>query len=157
MVAGLKRLLNRGHLSGNKTAPSTKEYIIGFAGFWVMANEAHIISIAVREAYRRRGMGELLLASAVDMAPGLSAHRMTLEVRVSNTIAQNLYYKYGFTRIGLRGAYYTDDREDAVLMSTESLNSALFQRRLQRLKQAYRERWGVALDRITGPVRPDRR
>ena len=74
----------------------TKEYIIGFAGLWAMLNEVHIIAIAVRNNYRRMGIGEGLLISTIEMASQLNANVITLEVRVSNEIAQALYKKYGF-------------------------------------------------------------
>lgn len=122
--------------------PLGEEYILGFAGLWMMADEAHITSIAVRKSYRRQGIGELLLISMIGMARELNAHSFTLEVRVSNTAAQNLYSKYGFTQVGLRRGYYTEDKEDAVLMSTESLSSTSFQSRLNRLKKAHSQKWG---------------
>ncbi len=120
---------------GNKL-PS-REYIIGFAGFWIMADEAHLTNIAVRELYRRQGVGELLLISVIDMATELNARIITLEVRASNTAARNLYYKYGFTQVGLRHSYYSDNKEDAILMATENITSASFRAHLNQLKQAH--------------------
>ena len=128
--------------------PSGKEYIMGCADFWMMANEAHITNLAVREPHRRRGIGELLLISMIDMARKLDARILTLEVRASNTIAQNLYYKYGFTRVGLRRYYYTDNKEDAVLMTTENISSTSFQSLLKRLKKAHTQKWGIPLRRV---------
>jgi len=145
LVSRVRRLLNHNRLFGNKPFSSTKEYIIGFTGFWIMADEAHIISIAVREPCRRQGIGELLLISSIDMAPKLNARSITLEARVSNIAAQRLYYKYGFAQTGLRKGYYIDNREDAVLMTTEDVTSDLFQARFKQLKQIYFERWGIPL------------
>ncbi|NIQ75513.1 MAG: hypothetical protein GWN80_08435, partial [Gammaproteobacteria bacterium] len=68
--------------------------------------------------------------------------------RASNAAALSLYGKYGFTQVGLRRGYYTDDREDAVLMTAENITSASFQARLQQLKQAHSKKWGVALYQI---------
>ncbi len=130
--------------SRNDLPPSGEKYIIGFCGFWIMADEAHITNIAVRESYQRQGIGELLLIAAIDLAARLSSRLLTLEVRVSNATAQSLYYKCGFTRTGLRQGYYTDNREDAVLMSAENINSAPFQAHLKRLKQAHSKKWGRA-------------
>ena len=132
----------------NELPPSGKEYIIGFVGFWIMADEAHITNIAVRQLYRRQGIGELLLISTIDLATELNAHIITLEVRASNNAAQNLYHKYGFTQTGLRHGYYVDNKEDAVLMSAENITSASFQVHLQRLKQAHSRKWGIALYQI---------
>ena len=113
-----------------------------------MADEAHIINIAVREDHRRQGVGELLLISIIDLATELNASIVTLEVRTSNTAAQSLYRKYGFSQVGIRKGYYTDNREDAILMSTEKIASTPFQAQLNRLKQAHSKRWGIPLYQI---------
>ena len=145
LTSWVRRLFSHNHFFNNKLPSSGREYVLGFAGFWIMAEEAHITNIAVREQYRYQGIGELLLISMIDLASELSAHSMTLEVRASNTAAQSLYHKYGFTQTGLRRGYYPDNREDGVLMSTESITLASFQARLQQLKQAHSRRWGIAL------------
>ena len=144
LTSRVRQLFNH-RFSTNELPPSGEEYIIGFAGFWIMADEAHITNIAVRELYRRQGIGEVLLISTMDLATELNTRIITLEVRVSNTAAQNLYYKYDFTETGLRRGYYTDNKEDAVLMSTENITSASFQARLNQLKQAHSRKWGIAL------------
>jgi len=114
-----------------------RQSIIGFAGLWMLAGEAHITNIAVREKHRRQRIGERLLIAIIDLAIELEAHLTTLEVRTSNTDAQKLYAKYGFTRVGVRRGYYTDNREDAVLMSLEDVNSAPIRENLERLKRAH--------------------
>jgi len=114
--------------------------ILGYGGFWMMAGEAHISTIAVQPSWRRRGLGELLLAAMLDRAIELGAEIATLEVRVSNIVAQNLYRKYGFEQVGLRRRYYSDRGEDALIMTTERLTSVAFQGRFQRLKQALCEK-----------------
>ncbi len=93
--------------------------IIGVIGFWMMAGEAHIITIAVRYTHRQRGIGELLLNSALELAKSLEAFAMTLEVRRSNMEAQSLYRNHGFTERGVRKNYYDDVHEDAVIMTRE--------------------------------------
>ena len=80
----------------------------------------------------------------IDQATKLNARIVTLEVRVSNTAAQNLYSKYGFTQVGVRRGYYTDNKEDAILMSTENLASPAFQACLEQLKQAHSRNWGIS-------------
>jgi len=122
--------------SPGRVPPGT-DYVAGFVGFWVMSDEAHITSIAVREAYRRRGIGEQLLISAIDLARELRARFITLEVRASNTVAQSLYTKYGFSRVSVRKGYYIDNKEDALLMSTQDIASAAFQTHFQQLRQAH--------------------
>ncbi|MFC2001261.1 ribosomal protein S18-alanine N-acetyltransferase [Chloroflexota bacterium] len=142
----------------NGASPAGKQFIVGFAGIWVMADEAHITNIAVRKRYQRQGIGELLLIAIIDLATELKASMVTLEVRASNTTAQNLYTKYGFIGVGLRRGYYTDNREDAIIMSTESIISASFQEHLQQRKQALSRRLGMATIPVlarNNPARPD--
>jgi len=122
--------------------PPTRELILGFLGLWLMVGEAHIVTLAVREAYRRRGIGETLLVAALEVATQNGQDTMTLEVRRSNEAAHALYDKYGFTRAGLRSRYYSDNLEDAVLMSVHSLQSPEYQERLRGLKETHRRRWG---------------
>ncbi len=116
--------------------PSAKRCLVGFAGCWLMAGEAQIISLAVRPSYSRRGIGEMLLVSLLDLAAGLDAHLVTLEVRASNTAAQSLYGKQGFVIKGLRRDYYSDNREDAVVMSLDDVVSGQYQARLSHLREA---------------------
>jgi len=110
------------------------ELLVGFAGFWVLFDEAHIIAIAVREPYRRQGIGQGLLISAIVMAAKLRTRVVTLEVRESNTAAQEMYLKHGFKAVGKRPRYYSDNQEDAVLMSIDNLDSDEERERLRQLK-----------------------
>jgi ribosomal-protein-alanine N-acetyltransferase len=122
--------------------------ILGHSGFWMMVGEAHISTIAVQPKWRGRGLGELLLVAMLDRATELEASIATLEVRVSNLTAQNLYHKYGFRQVGLRRRYYRDSNEDALIMSTERLTSAAFQSHFQQLKRALREKLTQGLDKM---------
>jgi len=131
-----------------ETHQPSNEYIVGFAGIWIMVDEAHIINIAVQEDHRRQGIGELLLISIIDLATELNASIVTLEVRTSNTAAQSLYRKYGFSQVGIRKGYYTDNREDAIIMSTEKITSTPFQTQLNHLKHAHSGKWGIPLYQI---------
>ncbi|NGZ74828.1 ribosomal protein S18-alanine N-acetyltransferase [Saccharibacillus alkalitolerans] len=88
----------------------------GYAGMWTVIDEAHITNIAVRTAYRGRKLGERLLNELLDTAKALGLERATLEVRVSNGVARNLYTKMGFREVGIRKGYYSDNNEDAVIM-----------------------------------------
>ena len=112
------------------------QYIVGFSGIWMMVDEAHITNIAVRQQYQGMGLGELLLIATIDLSRELKASFLTLEVRASNLVAQNLYSKYGFMKTGVRRSYYLDNREDAIIMSTESIKSESFQLRLKELREA---------------------
>lgn len=142
LVSRIKRWFNRNCSPSHESSPSDKQYIVGFAGIWVLADEAHITNLAVRQRYQQRGIGELLLISTIDLAKELKASNMTLEVRASNLAAQNLYRKYGFAQVGIRRNYYIDNKEDGILMSTESITSASFQARLQQLREALARKWG---------------
>ncbi|MEM7111563.1 MAG: ribosomal protein S18-alanine N-acetyltransferase [Chloroflexota bacterium] len=93
------------------------EQLIGYAGYWLMAGEAHISKIAVHPAWRRRRLGELLLLNLLRLACKQDALLATLEVRVSNLAAQQLYAKYRFEHVGRRRRYYHDTGEDALLMT----------------------------------------
>jgi ribosomal-protein-alanine N-acetyltransferase len=114
--------------------------ILGYGGFWLMAGEAHISTIAVRPKWRQRGIGELLLVAMLELAVELGGDLATLEVRVSNVVAQSLYQKYGFAKVGLRPRYYSDRGEDALIMTTKHLTSAAFQSGFQRLKAELRQK-----------------
>ena len=105
--------------------------IIGYAGFWMIYDEAHISTLAVRATHRRQGLGELLLISLLDEARRLDAARATLEVRVSNLAAQALYAKYDFQQVGRRKAYYSDNREDALILTTPEFSSSAYQDSLE--------------------------
>ena len=152
IMSGLRRLFRNPFR--NELPSPIGHYIVGFTGFWVMADEAHVTSVAVREAYRRRGIGELLLIYTIDWATRLKARIVTLEVRISNTAAQSLYTRYGFTKVSVRQGYYVDrgynidNREDGLLMSTQDINSAAFQEQLRQLKQAHSQKWGMSISQI---------
>ncbi|WP_336776314.1 ribosomal protein S18-alanine N-acetyltransferase [Paenibacillus sp. MMO-58] len=96
--------------------------IIGYGGMWVIVDEAHVTNIAVRADHRGQGLGERLLTELQRTAAFFGANKMTLEVRVSNEIAQGLYRKLGFKPSGIRPAYYSDNNEDALIMWAD-LNS----------------------------------
>jgi len=115
-------------------ASTGEELLVGFAGFWMMLDEAHIIAIAVREPHRGQGIGQGLLLSVIDMAIKLQARLLTLEVRERNLGAQAMYRKHGFEVVGRRPHYYSDNQEDAVLMTIEDLRSPEFRERFRQLK-----------------------
>ena len=139
---GLRDALRR--LFGRDSRPEpTQELIVGFVGLWLMVGEAHIVTLAVRESQRRRGLGELLLMAAIEVAVAHGQEVVTLEVRRSNEAALALYDKYSFTRAGLRRRYY-ENAEDAVIMTTPPLDSAAFQERFRSVREAHPRRWGGA-------------
>lgn len=123
--------------------------IIGFGGMWLMVDEAHITTFAIHPTWRRQRIGERLLLSFLDLAIGRGAREATLEVRLSNLPARRLYEKYGFRPVGLRPRYYSDDNEDALIMTTEALGDPPMRERIARLR--------AALDASPAPVRPEER
>jgi ribosomal-protein-alanine N-acetyltransferase len=118
--------------------------VVGYAGIWMMVDEAHITTFAVHPAWRRRRIGERLLIAVLDLAIARGAREATLEVRLSNLPARRLYEKYGFRPVGLRPDYYSDDHEDALIMTTEALDSATMRERIDRLR--------ATLDAMPSPI-----
>jgi len=114
--------------------------IVGYGGYWLMLGECHICTLAVRPDWRGRGLGELVLAELINAGLRRGAEVITLEVRVSNTVAINLYKKYGFVIVGLRKRYYSDNGEDAHIMTTDLTASDTFITRFARFKTALRQR-----------------
>ncbi|MCL6517492.1 ribosomal protein S18-alanine N-acetyltransferase [Alicyclobacillus sp.] len=90
--------------------------LAGYAGVWLILDEGHVTNIAVDPDFRGRHLGERLLRHLMAQCAARGITRMTLEVRVSNTVAQNLYRKLGFVGVGVRKGYYTDNQEDALIM-----------------------------------------
>lgn len=113
--------------------------VLGYAGLWLLVDDAHICTIAVHPLWRRQGLGEMLILSLLERGMELGALRATLEVRVSNQAAQGLYRKYGFEIVSRRKRYYSNDNEDAYIMATPPFETPAFQRNLnQRRAQLYR-------------------
>lgn len=117
----------------------TDERVVGYSGMWIILDEAHITTIAVDPDYRGLHIGERLLMKLIDAGVARGARWMTLEVRRSNLAAQTLYKKYGFREIGTRKAYYSDNREDAIVMWTGNLLEERFRQRLTELRTALDE------------------
>lgn len=92
------------------------EHVIGYGGLWTIIDEAHVTNIAVRKAYQGKQYGRKLLSALVAHAMALGMKEITLEVRVSNHIAQRLYESFNFRSVGVRKGYYTDNSEDALIM-----------------------------------------
>ncbi|MDP9364358.1 MAG: ribosomal protein S18-alanine N-acetyltransferase [Chloroflexota bacterium] len=121
---------------GNGAARPGREPILGFAGMWVLYDEAHITTIGVEPGERGKGLGELLLVAMFDEAIRRGATWLTLEVRVSNEPAQALYRKYGFAVQGTRKRYYSDNNEDAHVMWSRSLQDPAYRSELAELRRA---------------------
>ena len=135
-VDGARRAVWR---SRNPSWRPGEPLVAGFVGMWRVADEAHIVAIGARTEYRGLGLGELMLMAAMGRALGTQAAMVTLEVRVSNRPARNLYEKYGFTERGVRKGYYSDNREDALIMTAELEGYAP---KLRHLAAMHENRWG---------------
>lgn len=127
-------------LRGNRLAryivARAGDRVVGFAGLWLMVDEAHVTTFGVHPDWRRQGIGRQLLLNLAELSSAIGARRMTLEVRVSNEAAQALYRGFGFEIAGRRARYYTDDGEDALVMTTPALDDA----RMREVLAAERER-----------------
>lgn len=95
--------------------------IVGYAGTWLIITEAHVTNVAVSGWRRRQGIGRLLMENLIDLARGEGMDSMTLEVRVSNQAARRLYQQLGFVEAGLRKNYYSETKEDALILWREKL------------------------------------
>jgi ribosomal-protein-alanine N-acetyltransferase len=103
---------------------------------WLMVDEGRIITFAVHPAWRRQHVGERLLVAFIDLASDRGAHEATLEVRLSNLPARRLYEKFGFRPVGLRPRYYSDNGEDALIMTTLPLVDPAMRERIAGLRAA---------------------
>ena len=144
VTAGLWSAVRR--VLGSGSPAGSHQHLLGFIGVWLMAGEAHIVTVAVRERYRRRGIGERLVIAILELALQAEQESATLEVRASNDAAQRLYEKYGFARLGRRTRYYTDNNEDAVIMTAPDLFSEAFRSRLAELRALHRARYADLWD-----------
>jgi ribosomal-protein-alanine N-acetyltransferase len=111
------------------------DQVVGYAGLWLMVDEAHVTTFAIHPSWRRRRLGERLLIALLDLAIERRASEATLEVRLSNLPARRLYEKFGFRPVGIRPRYYSDDNEDALIMTTERLDSPAMVGRIARLRE----------------------
>ena len=111
--------------------------IVAYGGIWVILEDSHITTLAVDPEQRGRRFGEVLLLRLIDEAIDRGSAWLTLEVRESNTVAQRLYRKYGFTTVTMRTGYYSDDNESALIMWAGSLKSELYRNRLRVLRNRF--------------------
>lgn len=125
--------------------------IVGFAGMWIMYDEAHVTTIGIAPELRGKGLGELLIVHLFEEALRRNAQWVTLEVRVSNSPAITLYEKYGFTIQGVRRRYYSDNGEDAHIMWSPSLKDDLYLERFDTLRKQLNDR--LATQQVSVTVR----
>ena len=115
----------RSELEGNRLASylvaRADDDVVAYGGIWLMVDEAHVTTFAVDPDWRRQRIGEALILALLDLAIARHAREATLEVRLSNIGARRLYEKFGFRPVGVRPRYYSDNGEDALIMTTELL------------------------------------
>jgi [ribosomal protein S18]-alanine N-acetyltransferase len=127
-----------GLFMGELRMPTSRDYVValerhhvvGFSGLMVTGDEGHVTNVAVHPDFRRRGIAARLLCSTMDAAIARGVQAVTLEVRASNTAAQELYRRFGFAPGGIRRNYYSDIREDALIMWAHDVDAARYRERL---------------------------
>lgn len=113
--------------------------IVGYGGMWMMVDEAHVTTFAVLPEWRRRGIGGRLMLAMVRRAGEIGARVATLEVRLSNVPARELYQRFGFRPVGIRPRYYSDNAEDALIMTSAPLGSDEMRKRMDGFARRYDE------------------
>lgn len=146
----LESTLSR-YLVATVPGPAGGEQVAGYVGLWFVLDEAHITSLAVRPDLRRRGIARQLTLAAVGLALERGCILLTLEVRASNAAAQQLYTTLGMRKVGIRRGYYSNNREDAWLMTVEGLESPGVREHLEALRRLY----APALARFAGGAGAD--
>jgi len=152
LLGRLTRLLRPSETPRSAQLEQELRSIVGYAGICVMTDEAHITTIASHPDVRGMGVGEFLLVALIHRGIEIGARWMTLEVRASNSVAQNLYRKYTFKEMGVRRRYYSDNGEDALVMWTDALDSESFEGTFEQNERKLAERLGSAEVRLGGTV-----
>ena len=103
--------------------------VVGYTVAWFIEEGVHLMNIAVRKEYQRRGVGKRLMKHLIDAALASRRVIIILEVRLSNAGAQAFYEGFGFEKFGVRRGYYADNREDAILMGLDLASVAARRKR----------------------------
>jgi ribosomal-protein-alanine N-acetyltransferase len=140
LVYGVRHMLGRNDAPADVAAVQNTQFLVGYASIWMMVDESHLTSIAVRKGHQHQGIGEMLLTAIIRLSLQMKAQVVTLEVRASNHSAQALYAKYGFKSVGIRRRYYTDNGEDAVIMTTDKISSPDYQAMLRDLEAKHQQK-----------------
>ena len=120
-------------------AKTSSGEIVGYAGTWHIIDEGHITTIAVKRSHQRKHIGEAIIIQILEDCYKEGIKYLTLEVRVSNEPAINLYTKYGFNSLGTRKGYYQDNNEDALIMWTENIFYDKFKTKFQENKESLKK------------------
>jgi ribosomal-protein-alanine N-acetyltransferase len=108
--------------------------VVGYAGLMMVEDDGHITTLTVDPGWHHRGIGTVLLLDLARAAPGLGVRHLTLEVRVGNTAAQELYRRFGFGPVGVRKNYYAETGEDAIIMWARDIDGDRYAERLQTIE-----------------------
>ena len=122
-------------ISNYSCATNKENRIVGYLGLWKIIDEAHITNLAVHPDFRRKGAAKLLLFDALEQCYKEKIKYLTLEVRVSNEGAINLYESFGFKSLGVRKKYYQNNNEDALIMWSENIFSENYKKRFNKIKE----------------------
>lgn len=111
--------------------------VVGYAGLLMIADDGHVATVAVDPDWQGHGIAQRLLAELVRGALALGANQLTLEVRVSNLVAQSVYRRFGFAPAGARKAYYADNGEDALVMWAHGASGPDYRERLAAIETSF--------------------
>jgi ribosomal-protein-alanine N-acetyltransferase len=120
--------------------------VVGYSGLMLVVEDAHVTTIAVDPAWQRHQVGTRLLLNIARDARERGAKHLTLEVRVSNEPAQNMYRNFGFRPAGIRKGYYAETNEDALVMWADDIDQPEYLERL--LKIESKIRGATTIDRM---------
>ena len=126
-------------VASSPATPNPEPDLCGYIVYWLVADELTVNTIVVALEWRGRGLGEYLLLAALQHGRAYGITLASLEVRVSNHPAQNLYRKYEFKTVGRRPRYYQDNREDALLMLAEQIDTPAYGQLLHERQQALQQ------------------
>ena len=126
--------------------PGNERPLTGYVGCWALFDVVHLVTIGVDPQYQRRGLGEILVRQALDLAHEIGAPEVTLECRETNLAAQALYLKYGFQEVGRRRRYYSDTSEAALIMTAQDVCSDAFRATLDQRRVDHERRYGIRVD-----------
>lgn len=110
--------------------------LVGYTGFYLVADEGHITNMAVDPAYQRRSIATRMMLRLIEVARNHGIHRLTLEVRESNLPALKMYEKFGFEAHGVRKKYYSDTNEDALILSVEDVLATDYEAKIQLIRDS---------------------
>lgn len=117
------------------------ERVVGYCGAWFTQDQMHIVTVAVDPSRQGEGIAQRLLLECFERARRAEMRNLTLEVRVSNHRAQQIYERFGFQPVGRLPGYYKNNGEDAIVMLTGDLTSEAMVAALERATQEQAQRF----------------